>query len=478
MLEIFRAQEGRAVSEDWKGMNFFDTVAAVSTPRGKGGVAVIRISGSDAFEVAGRVFHTASGKDFSSLAPNRLVYGSVICEGEAIDDCLAVRFCAPHSFTGEDTAEIHCHGGAYITQRVLEAVLAAGARAAQAGEFTRRAFVNGKLTLSRAEALGTLLEAQNDSQLRLARSGMEGRLTSACGKLHNDLIALIAQVYAVVDYPEEELADMSAEEMATRTGELLSRVRALRDTYRTGHAVMEGVRTVICGKPNVGKSSIYNALLGREAAIVTDIEGTTRDLLSETVSVGGATLRLTDTAGLRDTADTVERIGVDRARDALDGAELILAVLDGSCELDEDDCKMLDNIKIKSAEKIIIINKNDKNPTINPEELREISPHIVSTCARSGEGIAELGELIGRLFVDGELDLRNDAVIANVRQYAALSGAAEHLELALRALELGLSADLAGVDLELAVARISEIDGREVGEDVVTEIFSHFCVGK
>ncbi len=463
-------------------MNFFDTVAAISTPRGRGGVAVIRISGSNAFEVAGRVFRAASGKEFSSLTPNRLVYGSVICDGEAIDDCLAVRFCAPHSFTGEDTAEIHCHGGAYITQRVLEVVLAAGARAAQAGEFTRRAFVNGKLTLSRAEALGTLLEAQNDSQLRLARSGMEGRLTSACEKLHSDLIGLIAQVYAVVDYPEEELADMSTEEMAARTGELLSRVRTLRSTYRTGHAVMEGVRTVICGKPNVGKSSIYNALLGREAAIVTDVEGTTRDLLSETVSVGGATLRLTDTAGLHDTVDTVERIGVDRALDALDGAELILAVLDGSRELDEDDRKMLDDIKTKSAEKIIIINKNDKYPTINAEELREISPHIVSTCARSGdgdgEGIAELRELIGRLFVDGELDLRNDAVIANARQYAALSGAAEHLELALRALESGLSADLAGVDLELAVARISEVDGREVGEDVVAEIFSHFCVGK
>lgn len=463
-------------------MNFFDTVAAISTPRGRGGVAVIRISGSNAFEVAGRVFRAASGKEFSSLTPNRLVYGSVICDGEAIDDCLAVRFCAPHSFTGEDTAEIHCHGGAYITQRVLEVVLAAGARAAQAGEFTRRAFVNGKLTLSRAEALGTLLEAQNDSQLRLARSGMEGRLTSACEKLHSDLIGLIAQVYAVVDYPEEELADMSTEEMAARTGELLSRVRTLRSTYRTGHAVMEGVRTVICGKPNVGKSSIYNALLGREAAIVTDVEGTTRDLLSETVSVGGATLRLTDTAGLHDTADTVERIGVDRALDALDAAELILAVLDGSRELDEDDRKMLDDIKTKSAEKIIIINKNDKYPTINAEELREISPHIVSTCARSGdgdgEGIAELRELIGRLFVDGELDLRNDAVIANARQYAALSGAAEHLELALRALESGFSADLAGVDLELAVARISEVDGREVGEDVVAEIFSHFCVGK
>lgn len=459
-------------------MNFFDTVAAISTPRGKGGVAVIRISGSDAFEIASRVFVAASGKGISELPPSTMVYGHVISEGEAIDDCLAVRFVAPRSFTGEDTFEIHCHGGAYVTSRVLEAVLASGARAAVAGEFTRRAFVNGKLTLSRAEALGSLLEAGNDAQLRLARSGMEGRLAAGCDAIRRRLLALTSQVYAVVDYPEEELADMSSEQMADEIREILSAVTSLKGTYRTGHAVAEGVRTVICGKPNVGKSSLYNALLGRDAAIVTDIEGTTRDLLSETASVGGATLRLTDTAGLRETGDEVERIGVHRARGALDEAELILAVLDGSRGLDADDIKMLDDIKIKTAEKIVIINKNDKDPTIFASDIDDGFSHVISVSAMTGEGIAELERTIGELFIDGALDMRNDAVVANARQFAALSGAAEHLGLALEALDSGLSPDLAGVDLELALGRLSEVDGREVGEDIVAEIFSKFCVGK
>lgn len=459
-------------------MNFYDTVAAISTPRGKGGVAVIRISGVEAFEIADRVFSAASGKGVSELAHGKMTYGHVMCEGEAIDDCLAVKFTSPHSFTGEDTFEIHCHGGAYITSRVLEATLVAGARAAEAGEFTRRAFVGGKLTLSRAEALGSLLEAKNENQLRLARSGMEGKLSEECEILRKKLVAVIAQVYASVDYPEEELADMTAEQMKSEIRELISQIDTLRATYRTGHAVTEGIKTVICGKPNVGKSSLYNALLGREAAIVTDIEGTTRDLLSETVSVGGATLRLTDTAGLHETSDEVERIGVSRAQNALDEAELVLAVLDGSRELDADDEKMLDDIKMKNAEKVVIINKNDKNTMISTEKIKEDFKYVVSISAKSGEGVVELEELVGQLFVDGRIDIRNDAVVANARQFAALTGAKECLEFALAALDAGMPPDIAGVDLELATSRLSEIDGREVGESVVAEIFSKFCVGK
>lgn len=459
-------------------MNFYDTVAAISTPRGKGGVAVIRISGAEAFEVADRVFSAASGKSVSELAPGKMTYGHVMCEGEAIDDCLGVKFASPRSFTGEDTFEIHCHGGAYITARVLEATLASGARAAEAGEFTRRAFVNGKLTLSRAEALGSLLEAKNESQLRLARSGMEGKLAEECEILHKKLVAVIAQVYATVDYPDEELADMTAEQMKSEIRELLSRIDTLRATYRTGHAVTEGVKTVICGKPNVGKSSLYNALLGREAAIVTDIEGTTRDLLSETVSVGGATLLLTDTAGLHEASDEVERIGVSRAQNALDEAELILAVVDGSRELDDDDRKMLDDIQMNNAEKIVIINKNDKNTTISAEEIKKRFGNVVSISAKNGDGVGELENLVGKLFVDGAIDIRNDAVVANARQNASLTGAKECLGLALAALDDGMPPDIAGVDLELALMRLSEIDGREVSESVVAEIFSKFCVGK
>ena len=322
-------------------MNFYDTIAALSSPVGKGGVAVIRISGSEAFDIAERVFKSVSGKKIADIKPNMMTYGHIVSEEKVIDDGLCVKFCAPKSFTGEDTVEINCHGGIFITQKVLSAVFTAGARPAEAGEFTRRAFVNGKMALSQAEALGTLLEAKNDGQIDLARSAMGGKIKEECDKLYQKLVALVASVYAKVDYPEEDLADMDNDEMTDATRTLLSEVQKLKATYKTGHAVMEGISTVICGKPNVGKSSLYNALVGRDAAIVTEIEGTTRDLLSESVSIGRVTLRLCDTAGIRKTDDKVEQIGVERAKRSLDEAELVLAVFDNSRELDNEDKELI-----------------------------------------------------------------------------------------------------------------------------------------
>lgn len=459
-------------------MNFFDTIAALSSPSGKGGVAVIRISGADAIEIADRVFLTASKKKISSLEPNRMVYGYIISGGKVIDDGLCVKFTAPRSFTGEDTVEINCHGGIYITQKVLSAVYAAGARPAEAGEFTRRAFVNGKLALSQAEALGTLLEARNDDQIDLARSAMGGKIKVACDSLYKKITSLVAEVYASVDYPEEDLGDMTGEEMVENTKALLCEVKRLRDTYKTGHAVMEGIKTVICGKPNVGKSSLYNLLVGYDAAIVTDIEGTTRDVLSHTTSFGRVTLRLADTAGMRDTEDAVERIGVERAREALEGAELVLAVFDNSRPLEEEDIKIMDKIKKINATKIAIINKNDENPMISLSEIENNFSHVVKISAKSEYNVEELKALIEELYINEEIDLKNDAVLINARQDAALMRAEEHLKLALDALDMGQSPDIAGVDLELAMSCLNEIDGREVGEDVVSEIFSHFCVGK
>lgn len=459
-------------------MNFYDTIAAVSTPYGKGGVAVIRISGDEAFEVAERVFFTASGKKIAELSPNNMVYGQIASAGEVIDDGLCVKFCAPRSFTGENTVEINCHGGIYVTERVLAAVLSAGARAAEAGEFTRRAFVNGKLALSHAEALGTLLEAKNDAQLALSRGGMEGRIERECEKIYSELRSLVAEVYAAVDYPEEDLASLTESEMAEKIAKILDRSRALAHTYRTGHAVAEGIETVICGKPNVGKSSLYNCLVGREAAIVTELEGTTRDLLTESVSLGRVTLRLTDTAGLRDTEDRVERIGVERARRSLESAELVLAVFDGSRELDADDFSILDDIKTINATKVAIINKNDENPTIDESVIERNFEHIVKLSAKNEYNIEGLAKLVEKLYINEEIDIGHDAVLANARQSAAVEACSEHLEKALEALRGGLSADVAGVDIELAMARLGEVEGREVGEDVVSEIFSHFCVGK
>ena len=459
-------------------MNFYDTIAALSSPVGKGGVAVIRISGADAISVAEKVFKCASGKSVSDLKPNMMVYGNIIFENKVIDDGLCVKFCAPKSFTGEDTVEINCHGGIYITQKVLAAVFAAGARPAEAGEFTRRAFVNGKMALSQAEALGTLLEAKNDGQIDLARSVMGGKIKNSCDALYQKLVALVASVYAKVDYPEEDLADMNNNEMTEATRSLLLEVQKLKDTYKTGHAVMEGIATVICGKPNVGKSSLYNALVGRDAAIVTDIEGTTRDVLCETVSVGRVTLRLFDTAGIRETDDKVEQIGVERARRTLDEAELILAVFDNSRALDDEDKELILSLRGTTATKIAIINKSDLDSLLSLDEIRANFDHTLNISAKDEKNIDGLRELVEKLYINEEIDIENDAVLINARQNAALVNTEKHLLLALEALDAGLSPDIAGVDIELAMSHLSEIDGREVDEDIVAQIFSHFCVGK
>lgn len=459
-------------------MNFYDTIAALSSPVGKGGVAVIRISGNEAFEIAERVFKSASGKSFSEIKPNMMTYGWIISEEKIIDDGLCVKFCSPRSFTGEDTVEINCHGGIFITQKVLSAVFSAGARPAVAGEFTRRAFVNGKMALSQAEALGTLLEAKNDEQVTLARSAMGGKIKDACEKLYSQLVALVAQVYAKVDYPEEDLADMDSYEMSEALRTLLNDVTALKSTYKTGHAVMEGIRTVICGKPNVGKSSLYNKLVGRDAAIVTEIEGTTRDILSETVSLGRVTLRLVDTAGIRDTDDVVEKIGVERALKSLEESELVLAVFDNSRELDGEDLEIIDATCGTNATKIALINKNDEETRLNEDVLKEKFDHILRISAKNDEGIDQLRALVEQMYINEQIDTQNDAILINARQHASLVQTEKHLSLALEALECGLSPDLAGVDIELAMSHLSEIDGREVDEDIVAQIFSHFCVGK
>ena len=459
-------------------MNFYDTIAALSSPLGKGGVAVIRISGAEAINVADKVFKCASGKSVFDLKPNMMTYGSIVFENKTIDDGLCVKFCAPRSFTGEDTVEINCHGGIYITQKVLSAVFAAGARPAEAGEFTRRAFVNGKMALSQAEALGTLLEAKNDGQIDLARSVMGGKIKEECNKLYQKLVSLVAQVYAKVDYPEEDLADMNNDEMTQEVRLLLCEVQKLKSTYKTGHAVMEGISTVICGKPNVGKSSLYNALVGRDAAIVTEIEGTTRDLLSESVSIGRVTLRLCDTAGIRETDDKVEKIGVERAKRSLDEAELVLAVFDNSRALDNEDKELISSLESINATKIAIINKTDLAPVLSLAEINDKFDYVLNVSAKDETNIEGLRELVEKLYINEEIDIQNDAVLINARQNAALINTEKHLLLALEALEVGLSPDIAGVDIELAMSSLSEIDGREVDEDIVSQIFSHFCVGK
>ncbi len=459
-----------------------DTIAAVSTPRGKGGVALLRISGPEAVSVAERVFLPASGKELSALPPRTSVYGSILApepDGTwvTVDEGLATLFRAPASFTGEDTVELCCHGGILLTETVLAACLAAGARAAEAGEFTRRAFLSGKIGLSSAEALGELLEARTREQLQLFHHGARGRLEAAAGGLYDRLADVLAAAYAVIDYPDEDLADMSREEMAARLHEVEADLTRLCATYRAGHAIAEGIPTVICGRPNAGKSSLYNRILGEEAAIVTEIEGTTRDLLTETGSLGRVTLRLFDTAGLRESADPVEAIGIRRAREALDRAELILAVFDGSRTPDAEDVALCEELASRSIPSVALCNKSDLGDRMS-HFLGERFAHVISFSASTGEGMESLTETVEALFSAGDIDTGRDAVLTNARQHGATLAALSAVRAALSALESGVPMELACSEVERGMASLGELDGRAVSEDIVSRIFTHFCVGK
>ena len=454
-------------------IDLFDTVAAVSTPRGKGGIAVIRISGKDAREILARVFRPVSAHPTQN--PRKACLGGILDgEGSEIDRGLATLFPAPASFTGEDVVELSCHGGILLTQKVLEAVFAAGARPAEAGEFTRRALLNGKMKLSSAEALGELLEAQTADQLTLARGGMKGNLTRKIDAAFTALSALLADAYAKIDFPDEDLNSMDRPALMLALQGVREELAALLATYRTGHAVAEGVRTVICGPVNAGKSTLYNAIVGREAAIVTDVAGTTRDLLCETASLGGVTLRLVDTAGLRATDDVVEGIGVARSREAMREAELVLAVFDATKEPDEETLAFVKQLSELSATVLTVLNKTDGEERF-PASLLPTQP--VRIAAARGE-IGALERELERLFLCEGLSLSQDPIVANARQYAALSKAAEALDTALCSLKDEVPLDAALIDAELAMQYLGEVDGRAVDEAIIADIFSHFCVGK
>ena len=459
------------------------TIAAISTPPGKGGVAVIRISGSEAIAIAERIFRPRSSRPISSYPKRTQIYGYVLLAGEPIDDGLLTLFPAPNSYTGEDIAEISCHGGVLITSRVLEAAIVGGARPAERGEFTRRAFLSGKLSLTEAEAIGQLLDAESDAKIRLYRSESRERLTAELEQIRKSLTTLLASLYARIDYPDEDLGDFTDEETVSELDSIISRVDTLLATYKTGHAVSEGVRTVICGKPNVGKSTLYNLLVGEDAAIVTDIPGTTRDVLDRTVPLGDVLVRLSDTAGIRGgKLDTVEAIGIERSRDRVANAELILALFDSSRDLDEEDEELIGLLSEVDAPCIAVITKADKSgsgairerlasiPTVATVEISALRD---PTAAREAITAA-----VAKLFNDEGISIGEDAIIASARQNAALTLARGYLTTAKDSFLIGLPQDAASSDLELALGAVAEIDGRAVSEDVVADIFSRFCVGK
>ena len=453
-----------------------DTIAAISTPPGPGAIGILRLSGPRAVEVAQASFRPLNKTPLSQHRPHELVYGDLLDrDGQPIDRVLCTFSRGPVSYTGEDTAEFQCHGSPMVLTLGLEALCAAGARPAGPGEFTRRAFLNGRLDLPQAEAVGDLLEARTDAAVRTAAGQLGGALSRRVEAVYDGLVDLMAHFHAVLDYPDEDIDPFRASELAAALAAAADGLSALLETYDRGKYLVQGVPCAIVGAPNAGKSSLLNALLGYERAIVTPIPGTTRDTVEETVRLGGVLLRLIDTAGLRKTEDPVERLGVERSRRAMEEAGLILVVLDQSRLATEED-KELVRQAVDLAPTILVLNKADLPRGLDFTEDLDLAP-ATPVSAKTRAGLEDLGELVAGMFPQpaaGEAG----AVLTNARQAEAARRALESVRAASEGLALGITPDAVLTDVEGAMAALGELTGRSVREDVVERIFARFCVGK
>ena len=468
-----------------------DTIAAIATALSDSGIGIIRISGDDAIYIVDSIFRSPSGKRILTKVQSHTVhYGYIVDKEEnVIDEVMVVVMKAPKSYTTEDTVEINCHGGVLVVQKVLQTVLENGARISEPGEFTKRAFLNGRIDLSRAEAVIDVIHSQNEYALSSSVSQLKGRLSDKIHKLREDILYQIAFIESALDDPEHISLDGYPEQLAVKVTYFQQEIAKLLATADNGRLIKEGISTVIVGKPNAGKSSLLNMLLGEDRAIVTEIAGTTRDALHETINLHGISLNMIDTAGIHETQDVVEKIGVERAKKYAMDADLILYVVDASGNIDEDDQNIISLLDGKKA--IILLNKSDLENKITEESLKENLAkrlkHIedirilrTSTIDPSSEnsGMEELEETIRNMFFEGELKHNNELVVTNLRHKEALQDALHSLQLVERSIEDGMPEDFYSIDLTSAYASLGKIIGEEVDEDVVNEIFSKFCMGK
>ena len=452
-----------------------EVIAAVSTPLMSAGLGVIRISGENAAEIADRVFRSVSGKKLAEIIGYSALYGHVFDKKGDIDEVVALNFRAPHSFTGENAVELSCHGSVYILKRTLAALIAAGARLARAGEFTRRAFENGKMDLSAAESVMSLIGAESQLEHSAALSGREGVLFRRIDEIKGELTALSAHLSAWVDFPDEDVPEVSHDELYSGLKWAQKQLNRLICDFDRGKILREGIDTVIVGRPNVGKSTFMNMLCGADRSIVTDIAGTTRDIVEESVSVGGVKLRLQDTAGLHDTNDRVEKIGVEKARRRIETAALVLAVFDGSEPLSNDDLSLIKALKDRRA--IAVINKCDLDMKIETELVSSVIKNTVVLSAKSGENAEMVEQAI--LSVSGLDGLDPTcAMMTTERQRDCAERAKSALNDGIATLEAGLTFDAVGVMLDEAIAALCELSGERVSDSIVDEVFSTFCVGK
>lgn len=458
----------------------FDTIAAISTPPGEGGIGIIRISGEEALEVADRVYRMGN-KKLSEQKTHTIHYGKVINPktDEQIDEVMATVMRAPKTYTREDVVEINCHGGILAVNKVLQTVLNNGARLAEPGEFTKRAFLNGRIDLSEAEAVMDMIRAKTDKAMRMAIDQMDGSLSNLIRNLRQEILNTLAQVEVNIDYPEyDDVEEMTSKLLMEKAYGIKDQVNALLETAQQGKILREGLATAIIGRPNVGKSSLLNKLLKEDKAIVTDIAGTTRDIVEEYVSVKGVPLRLIDTAGIRDTEDQVEKIGVERSRQAILDADLVLLVFNQSEALTDEDLKLIE--ATNDQKRIVILNKMDLKNKLNLEELKKHlnGDAIVTTSVISDDGLAELEQQIADLFFSGQTGERDATYVSNVRHIALLRDTIDALDDVIEGIEMDMPVDLVQIDMTRAWDLLGEIIGDSVQDELITQLFSQFCLGK
>ncbi len=487
-----------------------ETIAAVSTGMaGSAGIGIVRLSGPQAVEIADRIYRgpkkadegkgpskAGTGRRLRDQKTHTIHYGYIVDGEETIDEVLVMLMRGPHTYTGEDTVEINCHGGSYVTRRVLETAVKYGARPAQPGEFSRRAFLNGKMDLSQAEAVGDLIGAQNEYALQNSVHQLRGSLKTKISDIRNKIIYETAYIESALDDPEHFSLEGYPEKLKKTVEDMMEEIRQLLSSFDDGRIMKEGIRTVILGRPNAGKSSLLNALTGQDRAIVTEIAGTTRDVLEEQLNLQGITLHVIDTAGIHDTQDEIEQIGVDRAKGAAEGADLILYVIDASLPLDADDEQILQLIKGRKA--LILLNKTDLETVVTEEDVKEAvfasnpakqtytedpktageCPEIIEISAKTGEGMEELEEAIKSLFFAGEISFNDEIYITNVRQKDELNEALQALAKVKESIDNGMPEDFYTIDLMDAYEALGRITGETLGDDLADEIFSKFCMGK
>lgn len=457
--------------------NLNDTIAAISTAIGEAGIAIVRMSGDDSINIIDKIFVSASKVKMAEAENRKFLYGH-ICDGDKkIDEVLVVKMKGPHSYTAEDIVEIHCHGGVVSVKRILNLILSKGARLAEKGEFTKRGFLNGRIDLTQAEAVIDLIKAKTDISFDLGLNQLGGALSEVLNKLKDELVSMQALIVANIDFPDEDIEDAAYNDLLDRSNKILEKMDKLLENSKNSRLLRDGINTVILGKPNVGKSSLLNGLLKYDRAIVTDIAGTTRDVIEDYINLDGVLLKISDTAGIRETEDEVEKIGVNIAREKLKDADLVIAIFDISRDFDKDDKEILKLIENKKH--IIILNKDDLEQKISDDEIEKyFKDDYLRLSVMENESVMKVEKLIIDLFFDGELQISSDTVLSNLRHINALREAKKELLEVNESLNKRVFLDLIEVDLENVIAHISEITGTITTEDILDRVFSDFCIGK